>query len=78
MADFEAVLTYQVALSLDLLHSLGIGVNVRKSRLTPTQDIQFIGTQLDSRKARAFLTKDRALSLWMLTRRYRADVPPRQ
>lgn len=68
VADSEALLTKQVALSLNLLHSLGICVNLKKSHLVPTQEIQFIGARLDSILGRAFLPEDRAHSIWTLVK----------
>lgn len=49
VADSEAVLT-QVAISLNLHHSLGIRVNWKKSHLTPTQDIYWGTFRLKANK----------------------------
>lgn len=64
MADSEALLRRHVSLSLDLLCSLGISVNLKKSHLIPAQVLQFIGALLDSVQARAFLPQDRAAAIW--------------
>lgn len=68
VADSKATLSQQVDLSLRLLHSLGIQVNLKKSHLVPTQDIVFIGASLDSTIARAFLPLDRVRAIEDLVR----------
>lgn len=51
-------------LTLNLLESFGIQVNWKKSQLSPTQRIQYIGAILDTVIARAFLPQDKAQKLW--------------
>lgn len=62
----DSVLTQYASLSLDLLCSLGIQVNWKKSSLTPTQEIQFTGARLDLLATRAILPNDRTHSIWQL------------
>lgn len=68
MTDFSW-LTKHVTFSLDLFRFLGICVNLKKSCLIPTQEIQFIGARLHSIMGKAFLPEDRACSIWALVKR---------
>lgn len=74
VADSEAHLT----LTLDLLHSSGIQVNLKKSQLVPTKRIQFIGALIDSMLAKAFLPHDCALNYGISSTLCMLTVWPRQ
>ena len=55
-------------LTLDLLGDLGLCINREKSQLEPVQVIPFIGTDIDSRRARAYLPVKRVDAILRLTK----------
>ena len=52
-------LLHQVELTVQLLQSLGFTINREKSQLSPSQQIQFLGFQVDSRQMKFFLPEEK-------------------
>lgn len=59
VVDSKVDLLQHLKQMLNLLQSLGIAVNWKKSNLVPSQRVQYIGAIIDSTMAKAFLPHDK-------------------
>ena len=63
-----------IHVTLSLLADLGLRINEQKSILTPTQCITYVGIELDSTQARAFLPHERLIKIHTLLRQFHPYV----
>lgn len=75
VADSEDRLRNHIHMTLSLLHILGISVSHAKSWLAPSWSVMFIGAQLDSIAAKAFLPSDRVTHITALAKSLAASHP---
>ncbi len=75
LAQSEDELLYHRSVILGHLECLGLRVNFAKSALSPSQQIPFLGTVIDSARTRAVVTSERVLAIQQLAAPFKLGVP---